>query len=436
MLALMSKIIHIIKHPKKEDVINQCPQSALFLLSTRPDAVRTLAHTKLHTFHFASVPACWRRLYTDASILVAVNLIQEHLEGPEIKMESQTVEEQNRKDDEDWIDEVVQILDMALIMTGAEGREEMIETLIAALQDHVNEHQPRQAKRRKFEDAYPVDLEADNAVPVIRYPIGRVSNQSIDRFEKSNINNVAKGPTPIVFRDALTNWPAFHERPWSSPAYLMEKTFGGRRLIPVEVGKSYTEEGWGQSIITFKDFMHKYLLKEGDEGDVESGNGIGYLAQHDLFSQIPALRSDISVPIYCYTDPPRGPSAMRKAKLDEPLLNAWFGPAGTVSPLHTDPYHNILCQVVGRKYIRLYSPEEWRKLYPRGIEEGGINMSNTSRVSVEAAPDELKQKFPRFVGAPYLETILSEGESLYIPTGWWHYVRSLTVSFSVSFWWN
>ena len=36
----------------------------------------------------------------------------------------------------------------------------------------------------------------------------------------------------------------------------------------------------------------------------------------------------------------------------------------------------------------------------------------------------------------YLDCILEPGEMLYIPVGWWHYVRSLSVSFSVSFWWN
>lgn len=198
----------------------------------------------------------------------------------------------------------------------------------------------------------------------------------------------------------------------------------------------------------------------------------GYLAQHDLFAQIPSLRSDISIPDYCYSDPPPlntvdSLSTKSVPKLEDPLLNAWFGPAGTISPLHTDPYHNILAQVVGYKYIRLYPPKEYKRLYPRKIDENGVDMSNTSSVDLDEAlrhypglsfwkesevedKDEegqskevedvnreyFEEQFPCFKEAEYVEGILAPGECLYIPVGWWHYVRSLTPSFSVSFWFN
>lgn len=50
--------------------------------------------------------------------------------------------------------------------------------------------------------------------------------------------------------------------------------------------------------------------------------------------QINELRDDICIPDYCFV----GGGELQS-------LNAWFGPAGTVTPLHHDPHHNILAQV-------------------------------------------------------------------------------------------
>ncbi|MCJ1481989.1 hypothetical protein MMC06_002150 [Schaereria dolodes] len=405
--------------PIANDPIEDCGQEIISQLSIDPAGLIRLAHQKLHVFPFKDVPTCWRRLYTDASIYQAISEVETYLKTKESPDDGK----------DKWLDDVVKVLDMTLIMTGAILREEFIQDFLEVLEKYVEEkHRPR--KRKRTQDTFRTTV---YRAPRIVYPVAR-SCMSLSAFER----HVENGPLPHVISGAIAHWPAFHERPWSSPAYLMEQTFGGRRLVPVELGRSYTDEGWSQAIITFQQFISDHLIGE-------NGNDIGYLAQHDLFAQIPSLRRDISVPDYCYINPPPPQfetplTSKRRPQLDEPLLNAWFGPAGTISPLHTDPYHNILCQVVGKKYVRLYSPDESRKLYPMGVEEGGIDMGNTSSVNPEMLEMNLLEDsdhdFPDFVNAEYVDTILEEGECLYIPVGWWHYVRSLTVSFSVSFWWN
>lgn len=413
---LCIEFLRQIENPSDDDPIRDCGKEVTGSLVGDPDYFIRLAHDKLHVFPFKDVDICWRRLYTDASICKAIGIIQTE----------STVDEMKNTEDP-WLDRVVRLLDMALIMTGAPLRETLIENLLAQLQGSMH-HEP--LKRRK-EDVEELAEEATYRSPELDHAIPRV------RLSMSAFESHMKKQTPLVIRAALDHWPAFHERSWKDPRYLMEKTIGGRRLVPVELGRSYTDEGWGQTIIPFKDFMEKYLFSpDGDE--------IGYLAQHNLFHQIPSLRNDISIPDFCYvTPPPPLPGTPLASKviqnLKEPLINAWFGPAGTISPLHTDPYHNVLCQVVGKKYVRLYSPLQTKKLYPRG-EEGGIDMSNTSSVPIEHVElnleDDPDDEFPLFHATEYVETILHEGECLYIPIGWWHYVRSLTVSFSVSFWWN
>ena len=45
-------------------------------------------------------------------------------------------------------------------------------------------------------------------------------------------------------------------------------------------------------------------------------------------------------------------------------------------------------------------------------------------------------RFPDAGRAEYAEALLEPGDVLFVPRGWWHYVRSVDVSASVSFWWD
>jgi lysine-specific demethylase 8 len=110
-------------------------------------------------------------------------------------------------------------------------------------------------------------------------------------------------------------------------------------------------------------------------------------------------------------------------------VNAWIGPRRTVTPLHTDPHHNLLCQVYGTKAVVLFPPSESANMYPF---QTGLS-TNSSQVDARR-PDLLQ--FPGFANAAGLRCVLRPGQVLYLPVGWWHYVESLSPSISVSFWWQ
>ncbi|KAJ8491128.1 hypothetical protein OPV22_012849 [Ensete ventricosum] len=196
---------------------------------------------------------------------------------------------------------------------------------------------------------------------------------------------------------------------WKDIEYL--KRVAGDRTVPIEVGKNYLCSEWKQELITFSQFLER----------IQSTNcpaNLPYLAQHPLFDQIQELRNDIMIPDYCFA----GGGELQS-------LNAWFGPLGTVTPLHHDPHHNLFAQVVGRKYIRLYPGSASENLYPH--EESML--CNSSQVDLDNID---YQEFPKVEGLEFIDCVLEEGEMLYIPPKWWHYVRSLSTSFSVSFWWS
>lgn len=148
-----------------------------------------------------------------------------------------------------------------------------------------------------------------------------------------------------------------------------------------------------------------------------------YLAQHPLFEQLPALCDDFEPPLLC---------ALGRLQ----HVNAWLGSAGTITPLHFDSYDNVLAQVAGHKYVRLYDADQTPFLYRRhsggdSAADGLAAQGNLSAVDVECPDLEV---FPLFEKARYTEVVLAPGEMLFIPARCWHYVRSLSTSFSASFW--
>ncbi|GLH01054.1 lysine-specific demethylase 8-like [Gryllus bimaculatus] len=244
-------------------------------------------------------------------------------------------------------------------------------------------------------------------------PVPTLSLPSLQQFS----NDHFKPHLPVLLAGAANHWPAIHR--WCSLEYLCH--VAGARTVPVELGAHYVDPTWSQRLMTLESFVEKHVKCE-SQISTSDNSQLGYLAQHPLFDQVPELRADICIPEYCCL------SDKQDESLD-PDINAWFGPAGTVSPLHFDPKHNLLTQVVGAKRVLLYAPEVSAALYPH--EEPLL--SNTAQVDPEN-PDYTS--FPDFQKAQAWECTLKPGDMLYIPPRWWHHVRSLSVSFSVSFWWE
>lgn len=372
-LALLDKALDDIAAPRLSKAVE------------RSKTVIAYATDKFYAYPYKEVPGYWRALYYDASIVLCIAL-----------------------DRLGKYEEMVRVVDMALIMAG-EGDQKSIRKVLKWIEATMA---PRQLN---VPDKFPIES------PQLTFtnPIPRVKAPSLEWFQ----NHMDEAHSPLIITDAL-HWKALAD--WCSPGYFLHKTLDGKRIVPIELGESYVSDNWTQKLIPFESFLREHLLR-----DVTPK---GYLAQHNLFSQIPELRVDISIPEYCFSVPPEDPPDQPKVPYmptETVQENIWMGPKGTRSPLHNDPYENIFAQVVGYKYFRLFAPDQTDKLYPRGV-EGGIKMGNTSLVDVERPK---LHKFRDFAKAGYVEGVLGAGECLYIPRGWWHFVRSESMSIGVSFWW-
>lgn len=162
-----------------------------------------------------------------------------------------------------------------------------------------------------------------------------------------------------------------------------------------------------------------------------------YMAQHDLVTQFPALERDYMLPDYVYTSPPPPsdwPHYRPPATADGVTTNLWIGPAGTVSPPHHDPFYNCFVQAVGHKEVWVAPPHcrpvEQQQHDAKNNAIAETLMSNTANLDVF----DSKTAVPASVRAAALKATLGPGDLLYMPPGWWHSLRSLSRSFSVSMW--
>jgi hypothetical protein len=237
--------------------------------------------------------------------------------------------------------------------------------------------------------------------------VRRVSRPNTDEFE-----SIVRSGRPVILTDTIAEWPALiGNRAWANPISFRQRV--GHRLVPVEVGLHHMHAHCAQQrLMTLSDYIDEYVLRNkpcrvksstpvatSEVVPVTAASTAGYLGQHRLFDRVPELARDICEPDYLSrvaklrpnvhsisrgedttTDCSLGTLPTPKYRvIDEfevapppdlplrpaqrSLVNAWFGGADVVTPLHFDNHSNLLAQVVGSKVLFLYPPESTPYLY-------------------------------------------------------------------------
>ena len=224
--------------------------------------------------------------------------------------------------------------------------------------------------------------------------------------EDEFIHRYVRGCRPVVLTGHTRDWPAMHR--WS-PADL--KARFGHLEVEIQAERKanvrYEEDKMAhRRVVQLGNFVDQVMLG-GETNDY-------YLTANNE-----ALRRPEFAPLL--DDIGSLPPCCNPAELAE-RSSFWFGPGGTVTPLHHDTLMLFHTQVVGRKRWRLISPLQGPRLY------------NTHGVFSPIDLDAIDLKeFPLFEGVRVQEVVVEPGETMFLPLGWWHQVRALDVSLSFSY---
>ncbi|GAA5911914.1 uncharacterized protein JCM6883_000732 [Sporobolomyces salmoneus] len=396
-----------------------------------------LANEKLNSFDYRSVPLCWRRLYTDSTLLKSLARL--------LRLETS----------EEILLDVVRDLDMALIVAGAPGqnRSELVFQLISIAQSRLPEEEhERPLKRQRLERTTRETIEP----PYLARPLPVLP--SLPDFLLPSID--PSHTRPFVVRSAASDWVACEK--WKDVNYLRSIGGGKGRVVPVEVGHDYTKPEWGQRIIPWFDFLSSTFNQE-EESEGEEY----YLAQYSLLNQFPILERDFPIPSLVYSEPPALEDQYKEYEKpkneDRWIMNAWLGRGGTVSQAHTDPYWNCYIQVVGKKWVWIAPPSVSPHMSTFGRRSNNNDndedeeskgatteyMTNTSTIDVtqplpssppstssssDLSDSNYTRHYLQYAEPVAQQIVLEAGDILVMPPGWWHAMKSLETSFSISIW--
>lgn len=229
-------------------------------------------------------------------------------------------------------------------------------------------------------------------------PIDIVNDISKEDFEK----NYLKPRKPLIIKNMAKNWPAYEK--WDLN-YM--KTVVGDQMVPLyDSSKADPSKPINASAAEMKFADYIELIKN-TPTDLR-------IFLFDPIKHAPRLLDDY-----------RAPKDLMGGFLDS-YPNMFFGGKGSVTFLHydIDLAHIFHTHFNGRKHVILFENKWKDRLYQIPYATYALEDYDVERPDFE--------KFPALKGVKGVEAYLEHGDTLFMPTGYWHWMKYLDGSFSIS----
>ena len=222
---------------------------------------------------------------------------------------------------------------------------------------------------------------------------------------KDFVSNYLSKNRPVILQGAMEDWPAYKK--WSLKYF---REVHGDSTVSIQDGRNSDpnyerNQKFFRKEVLFSDFIERLQQTESSNDFYMTA---GNMAQHR--ESLPEIFAD--------SDSVNIGDGYLAGQTEGSL---WIGPRGTVTPLHFDMINNLFCQIRGSKRVRLVPSWSLPWVY------------NDYHVysDVDAATPDFEQH-PLFENATVYDFVVSAGEILFIPIGWWHHLESLDFSVSIT----
>lgn len=120
--------------------------------------------------------------------------------------------------------------------------------------------------------------------------------------------------------------------------------------------------------------------------------------------------------------------------------NLWMGIPPTYTPLHKDPNPNLFVQLASSKRVRLFNPTIGAAIFRHVQSNIGQSASASFRGNeMMEGPERAvldEAVWGKLLSRQGFEAIVSPGDALFIPRGWWHSIKSIGTDINASVnWW-